>query len=79
MRGTAMNDQLKALRDVQTGLELIYDLAVRSGVDNVVLSAIIRAEDVTVETRINLCNERVKSKKPTSLFESQAFSLRGAK
>jgi len=72
-----MNDQLKALRDVQTGLELIYDLAVRSGVDNAVLCAIIRAEDVTVETRINLCNDRVRSEKPVSLFESQDFALRG--
>ena len=74
-----MNNQYRLLESIQNDLEDMYDRARRGGIlDTGLLKALTDAEDLACDLRIKLCNDRVKSEKPvSSLFESQAFSLRG--
>jgi len=73
-----MTNHHRLLESIQKDLEDMYDRARRGGIrDTGLLKALTVAEDLACDLRINLCNERVKSKPPLSLFESQDFALRG--
>ena len=73
-----MTNHYRLLESIQKDLEDMYDRARRGGIrDTGLLKALTVAEDLACDLRINLCNERVKSKPPLNLFESQAFALRG--
>jgi hypothetical protein len=73
-----MTNQYRLLNQFKSELEDMYDRARRGGIrDTGLLKALTDAEDLACDLRIKLCNDRVKSEKPVSLFESQAFSLRG--
>jgi hypothetical protein len=76
--GGKMTNHYRLLESIQNDLEDMYDRARRGGIrDTGLLKALTVAEDLACDLRIQLCNDRVKSEKPVSLFESQAFSLRG--